>query len=187
MAVGAKLMNSQQELVIAGMGGQGIMLIGQLLAHATVTEGRNVVWFPSYGPETRGGTADCTVIMSSEEIGSPVTASPDTLIAMTQSALDRFGPSVRREGLIFVNTSLAQPPSDRKDCRIVEIAASDIANELGSAQVANMVMLGAYVQFAAPVALGSIKAALPEVLPERSHRFIPLNNQALDKGAALVA
>jgi len=179
-------MNKHQELIIAGMGGQGVMLIGQLLAHATVLEGRNVVWFPSYGPETRGGTADCTVIMSSDEIGSPVTASPDTLISMTQLALDRFGPTVRREGLIFVNTSLAETPTSRPDCRIVGVPASESANELGSAQVANMVMLGAYVKFSAPVALDSVKAALPEVLPERHHKFIPLNNAALDKGAALV-
>ena len=178
--------DKHQELIIAGMGGQGVMLIGQLLAHATVMEGRNVVWFPAYGPETRGGTAHCTVIISSEEIGSPVSSSPDALIALTQPLLDQFAPSVRREGTILVNTSLAQPPDYRDDCKIVEVPATDLAADLGSSKVANMVMLGAYVALARLVALDSVKAAMPEVLPKRHHQFIPLNSAALDRGAATI-
>ena len=180
-------MEKHQEVIVAGMGGQGVMVIGQLLAHATVLEDRNVVWFPAYGPETRGGTADCTVIMSSEEIGSPVSSSPDTLIAMNQLLLDKFAPSVKREGVILVNSSLAQRPDYRGDCKIVEIPANDIAAELGNSRAANMVMLGAYVQLVRPVKLESVKASMAEVLPERHHSFIPLNNAALDKGAELVA
>jgi|YNPNPStandDraft_1061719.scaffolds.fasta_scaffold00279_20 2-oxoglutarate ferredoxin oxidoreductase subunit gamma len=176
-----------QEVRIAGMGGQGVMVIGQLLAHATVLEGGNVVWFPAYGPETRGGTADCTVIMSSDEIGSPVSSSPDTLIALNQLLLDRFAPSVKREGVILVNSSLASPPDYRDDCKIAEIPANDVANELGSSKVANMVMLGAYVQLLKPVNMASIKSVMKEVLPERHHKFIPLNNAALDAGAKLVS
>jgi 2-oxoglutarate ferredoxin oxidoreductase subunit gamma len=179
--------NRHQEVIIAGMGGQGVMVIGQLLAHATLLEGRNVVWFPAYGPETRGGTADCTVIISSEEIGSPVSSSPDTLIALNQTMLDKFAPSVKREGIILVNTSLAQPPNYRDDCKIVEIPASDIAAELGNSKAANMVMLGAYVHLVRPVAMESIEAAMPEVLPKRHHSFIPLNKAALARGAALVS
>jgi 2-oxoglutarate ferredoxin oxidoreductase subunit gamma len=178
---------SHQEIRIAGMGGQGVMVIGRLLAHATVLEGRNVVWFPAYGPETRGGTADCTVIMSSEEIGSPVSSSPDTLIAMNQLLLDKFTPTVKREGVIFVNTSLAIPPTYRDDCKIMEIPANDLAVEVGDTRVANMIMLGAYVQLVKPVLLDSIKASMAETLPERNHKFIPLNNAALDKGASLIA
>ncbi len=179
--------NKHWEVRIAGMGGQGIMLTGQLLAYAGAQEGRNVVWFPAYGPETRGGTADCTVIISSEEIGSPVSSSPDTLIALNQLLLDRFAPSVKREGVILVNSSLAKSPDYRDDCKIVELPANDIAAELGSPLVANMVMLGAYVQLVKPVELDAIKASMEEVLPERNHKFIPLNIAALDKGAALVA
>ncbi|MHB9035924.1 MAG: 2-oxoacid:acceptor oxidoreductase family protein [Armatimonadota bacterium] len=175
-----------QEVRIAGMGGQGIMIIGQLLAHATVLEDRNVVWFPAYGPETRGGTADCTVIMSSDEIGSPVSSSPHTLIAMNQLLLDKFAPSVRREGLILVNTSLAKAPDYRDDCHIVEIAANDVAEELGSSKAANMVMLGAFVQLVKPVSLESIKECMTEVLPKRNQKFIPLNVAALEKGAEMV-
>jgi len=180
-------MNGHHEVIIAGMGGQGIMVIGQLLANATVMENRNVVWFPAYGPETRGGTADCTVIMSSEEIGSPVSSSPDALIAMNQMLLDKFAPMVKREGIILVNTSLAEPPRDRPDCKIVEIPANDIAEQLGSSRAANMVMLGAYVQLVRPVKMESIKASMKEVLPPRHHGLIPLNNAALDRGAALVS
>ncbi len=162
------------------------MVIGQLLAHATVLEEGNVVWFPSYGPETRGGIADCTVIMSSDEIGSPVTSSPDTLLALTQPLLDKFAPTVKREGVIILNTSLAEPPGYRSDCHILGVAATDIASELGDSRVANMVMLGAYVKLVGPVEMESLKASMEEVLPERHHKFIPLNNAALDRGAALV-
>ncbi len=180
-------MNQHQEVRIAGMGGQGVMVIGQLLAQAALIEGRNVVWFPAYGPETRGGTADCTVIMSSDEIGSPVSSSPDTLIALNQLMLDKFTPYVKREGVILVNSSLAKAPDYRSDCKIIEIPANDIASELGNSKAANMVMLGAYVQLAKPVTLDSIKKSMEEVLPERHHSFIPLNNAALEKGAKLVA
>lgn len=179
--------NKYHEVIIAGMGGQGVMVIGQLLAHATVLEGRNVVWFPAYGPETRGGTADCTVIMSSGEIGSPVSSSPDALIALNQLLLDKFAPTVKREGLILVNTSLAKPPENRPDCKIVGIPANDVANEIGNPKAANMVMLGAYVQLVKPVALDSIKACMPEVFPERYHHLIPSNCAALERGAELVA
>lgn len=162
------------------------MIIGQLLAHATVLEGSNVVWFPTYGPETRGGTAECTVIVSSEEIGSPVSSSPHALIALDQLLLDKFAPSVRREGLIMVNSSLAKAPDYRDDCQIVALPANDIAEELGSSKAANMVMLGAFVQIVKPVSLDSIIECMTEVLPPHNHRFIPLNKAALEKGAQLV-
>ncbi|MCE5322767.1 2-oxoacid:acceptor oxidoreductase family protein [bacterium] len=175
-----------QEVRIAGIGGQGIMLIGQLLAYATVLEDRNVVWFPSYGPETRGGSAECTVIMSTDEIGSPVSESPHTLIALTQDMVDKFAPTVRREGLIVVNTSLAKKPDYRDDCDIVGIDASNIAEELGSSMAANMVMLGAYVQLVKPVSMESINESMTQALPKRNHKFIPLNTAALEKGAQII-
>lgn len=175
-----------QEVIVAGMGGQGVLVVGQLLAHATMLEGRNVVWFPAYGPETRGGTANCTVIMSTEEIGSPVSSFPDTLIAMNQLMLDKFIDSVRYGGLIVVNTSLANIPTTRKDCKIIDVNATDAASELGNSKAANMVALGAYIKSAEPVSIDSIKASMKEVLPERNHSFIPLNNKALDKGYSLI-
>lgn len=180
-------MLKHQEVRIAGMGGQGIMVIGQLLAHATVLEGGNVVWFPSYGPETRGGSAECMVIISDEEIGSPLSSSPDTLIAMTQPLLDKFAGSVRAGGTIIVNTSLAKRPDYRDDCEIIEVPATELATELGNAKAANMVILGAYVQRLKPVALDSVKASMTMVIAEHNHRFIPVNNAALDKGAELIS
>lgn len=179
-------MIKHQEIKMAGMGGQGIMVIGQLLAHATVHEGGNVVWFPSYGPETRGGLAECTVIISSDEIGSPVTASPDALIALTQPLLDKYAPTVKPGGLILVNTSLVEAP-DRPDCKIVGLPANDIAAELGNTKAANMVMLGAYVALLGSVNLDSVKASLEEVIPEHNRRFIPINKEALDKGFAFIS
>lgn len=180
-------MLKHQEVRIAGMGGQGIMVIGQLLAHATVLEGGNVVWFPSYGPETRGGSAECTVIISGEEIGSPLSSAPDTLIAMTQPLLDKFAGTVRNGGTIIVNSSLAQRPDYRDDCEIIEVPATDMATELGNAKAANMVMLGAYVERLKPVKMESVKASMTAVIPEHNARFIPVNNAALDKGAEVVS
>lgn len=175
-----------QEVIMAGTGGQGVMIMGQLLAHAAVVEDKNVVWFPSYGPESRGGTADCTVIVSSEEIGSPVTACPDTLIAMGQMQLDKFVSKVKREGVIVVNSSLAQAPKDRDDCKIICVPANEIADELGNIKAANMVMLGAFVALVKPVKLESVFKALVNVLPPHRHDLIPLNEAALKCGAELV-
>lgn len=176
-----------QEIVLAGMGGQGVMVIGQLLAHAALIENLNVVWFPSYGAETRGGSAECTVIISDSEIGSPVSSSPDYLIALTQIMLDKFIASVKPNGTIFVNTSLAAVPESRPDCKIVEVPATDIAEQVGGMMAANMVILGAFTGLAKPVDLESIKKAMKEVLPERHHKFIPINSAALDRGQELTS
>jgi 2-oxoglutarate ferredoxin oxidoreductase subunit gamma len=175
-----------QEIVMAGTGGQGVMLIGKLLAQAAMMENKNVVWLPSYGPEARGGSANCSVIVSTDEIGSPLTIEPDTLIALNQESLDRFVNSVQHEGIIVVNTTLANRPEAREDCKIVEVAASKIANELGDLRVTNMVILGAYVQASKAVELDSIKAALAKIFPASRHNLLPLNEKAIDLGAASV-
>lgn len=175
-----------QEIIMAGTGGQGVMVMGQLLAHAAVVEDKNVVWFPSYGPETRGGSADCTVIVSTDPIGSPVTDAPDILVAMDQVPLNKFVNSVKHEGVIFVNTSLAKAPEDRTDCKVVCLAANDIASELGNLKIANMVVLGALVEILKPVSMESVVEALKKVLPTHRHDLIPLNEAALRRGAELV-
>jgi 2-oxoglutarate ferredoxin oxidoreductase subunit gamma len=172
-----------QETIIAGMGGQGVMVIGQLVAHAALIEDKNVVWFPAYGPETRGGTAQCTVIVSTDIIGSPIVTHPRTLVALNQLMLDKLVGSVKPEGVIITNSSLAARPDQRDDCLILEIAATDLAEELGSSRVANMVMVGAYAAAVGAVSIESIKASLEEVLPQRHHKLIPLNCAAIDKGA----
>lgn len=175
-----------QEIIICGTGGQGVMVIGQLIAHAAVVEDKNIVWFPSYGPETRGGTADCTVIVSSDEIGSPVTTTPDTLIAMSQNSLDKFLGMTKPGGIILVNSSLVEVPKDRDDCKIVALPVNDVADELGNVKVANMVMLGAYVELVNPVKLESVIQSLTQVLPPHRQNLIPINEQALRRGAALI-
>ena len=172
-----------EEVIMAGTGGQGIMIMGQLLAHAAMLEGRHIVWFPSYGPEARGGTADCTVMLSSEEIGSPISTSPNTLVGMHQKLFDKFQPTVKPGGRLVINSSLVDAQSLRKDCEALIIPANVIAEKIGSSRAANMIVLGAYAQSTGVVSLESLIASLSEVLPPHRHKFIPFNEQALRKGA----
>jgi 2-oxoglutarate ferredoxin oxidoreductase subunit gamma len=173
-----------EEVIIAGFGGQGIMVIGQLLTQAGMMEGKNVVWFPSYGPEMRGGTANCTVIISSEQIGSPISANPHSIIVLNRPSLERFEKIVRPGGNIIVNSSLIRIESTRaEDCHVVKVPGNEIAAELGNLRVTNMVMLGSYIAQAETVALESALDALKEVLPERHHNLIPINQDALKRGA----
>lgn len=174
-----------EEVIMAGTGGQGIMIMGQLLAHAAMLEGSQVVWFPSYGPEARGGTADCTVIISAEEIGSPISAHPDTLIGMHQFLFNRYQPNVKPGGLLVVNSSLIDVSTIRTDCDVLIVPANCVAEEIGSVRAANMVILGAYIALTGAVSMDSVLASLSEVLPAHRHKFIPLNEQALRKGAEL--
>lgn len=174
-----------EEIIMAGTGGQGIMIMGQLLAHAGMLEGRHVVWFPSYGPEARGGTADCTVIVSSEEIGSPISEHPDTLIGMHQFLFNKFQPNVKPGGRLVVNTSLIDTTSIRSDCEVLAVPANVIAEEIGNVRAANMIILGAYAAWTGAVSLDSLFASLPDVLPLHRHKLIPLNEQALRRGAEL--
>jgi 2-oxoglutarate ferredoxin oxidoreductase subunit gamma len=175
-----------EEVIMAGTGGQGIMIMGQILAHAAMTEGRHVVWFPSYGPEARGGTADCTVIVSTDEIGSPISAHPDTLVGMHQFLFDRYQPIVKHGGRLIVNTSLIDPATVRSDCNALMVPANVLAEEIGNVRAANMVMLGVYVAATGVVSVESVLASLPEVLPSHRRKLIPLNESALRKGAELV-
>jgi len=163
------------EIIIAGFGGQGILLMGRLIAHAGMLEGKNVAWMPSYGPEMRGGTANCTVIISSEEVASPVVPNPITLIAMNQASLDKFEPLVEREGIIILNKSLISRDVNRDDLEVVKVPANDIANELGNLRVANMVVLGSYIAKRRTVKMETIVRVLEEALGEKSEKMIALN------------
>lgn len=174
-----------EELIIAGFGGQGVMLMGQLLSYAGLHEAKNVSWMPSYGPEMRGGTANCSVVISTEIIGSPVVTEPTTLIVMNRPSLDRFEQAVRPGGLLIYNSSLIDRAPERTDIRIIAVPAVEMARELGSDRVANMCVLGAYLAATGVVALESVAECLKEVLPERRHDLIPLNVEALARGASL--
>jgi len=175
-----------ERIIISGFGGQGVMLIGRLLAYAGMIEGKKVAWMPSYGPEMRGGTANCTVIISSEEIASPVVPDPMSIIAMNKPSLDKFEPTVQKDGLILVNSSLVEQKVNRKDVSVVKVPANDIANELGNTRVANMIALGAYIKKSEVVKLETIFKALEKALTGPKQKLIDINKQALKQGAELV-
>ena len=141
---------------------------------------------PSYGPEMRGGTANCTVIISSNEIGSPVVSHPKILIAMNQPSLDKFEETVQKDGLIVVNSSLVEREANRNDVAVVRVPANDVANKLGNLKVANMVVLGVYVKKSGVVKLETIFKALEKTLTGPKQKLIDLNKQALKQGAELI-
>jgi len=175
-----------ERMIISGFGGQGIMLMGRLLAYAAMLEGKNVAWMPSYGPEMRGGTANCTVLISEEEIGSPIVSHPKTLIAMNQPSLDKFEPNVNEDGLIILNDSLIERKLSRNDVNVIRIPADDIADKLGNSRAANMVVLGAYVKKSGVVKMETIFKALEKALTGRNQKLMDINKKALKQGAELV-
>ena len=175
-----------ERIIISGFGGQGIMLMGRLLAYAGMIEGKKVAWMPSYGPEMRGGTANCTVLISSNEIGSPIVSHPKILIAMNQPSLDKFESNVSKDGLIILNDSLIKREVKRNDVNVIKIPADDIADKLGNSKAANMVVLGAYVEQSGIVKMDTIFKALEEVLTGRNKKLLELNKEALKQGAELL-
>lgn len=173
------------EIVCAGFGGQGVMLIGQLIAYAGMFDEKAVSWVPSYGPEMRGGTANCAVVVSDEPVGSPVVSEPDGLIAMNKPSLEKFLPAVKPGGVVVYNSSLITIDQTRDDLRILSAPANDLATELGNSKVANLVALGLFLQATKAVTVDGIEKALSKVLPPRRHKLIPLNLEALKKGMSL--
>jgi 2-oxoglutarate ferredoxin oxidoreductase subunit gamma len=175
-----------EKVVIAGFGGQGVMLMGRLLAYAGMLEGKNVAWMPSYGPEMRGGTANCTVIISTEEIASPVVSDPTSIIAMNKPSLDKFESTVQKNGVIVFNSSLIERKLNKDDVSVVKVPANDIANKLGSTKIANMVVLGAYVKKTGVVKLDTIFKALEKALVGPKQKLVEINKEALKQGAELI-
>ncbi|MGI6663862.1 MAG: 2-oxoacid:acceptor oxidoreductase family protein [Christensenellaceae bacterium] len=174
------------ELISAGFGGQGVLLLGQLIAYAGLDEGKNVSWLPSYGPEMRGGTANCSVVVSDEEVGSPVVVQPDCVVVMNRPSLEKFEHTIAPGGKLFINSSIIDVKAAREDIDVYYIPASEIANELGNARVANMVMLGALLAETAVVSPKTAIACLARSFGERRAHLIPVNEEALEKGAAAV-
>lgn len=174
------------EMILAGFGGQGVMLMGQLLAYAGMTEGKHVSWLPSYGPEMRGGTANCTVVVSDRPVGSPLITRPGIVVAMNLPSMDKFEDSIKPGGLLVYNSSLITRSPKRTDIEVVAVPASEIANELGNDRIANMVALGALLGKKPMVEMQSILTALRHALPPHRHHLLPLNEQALDRGRKLV-
>jgi len=173
-----------EELIIAGAGGQGIVLTGELLCLAVMEDDKNTTGYPSYGATMRGGKATYTVIVSSEEIGSPISEYPDSLLAMNKPSLSAFAKIVKPNGLIIVNKSLVDWTDGRKDVWIIEIRATEIAQELGDARMANLVMLGAYLGAKEIVSLEQVKEALKAFAVQKgwSETVTALNEKALEAG-----
>ncbi|QEK13147.1 2-oxoacid:ferredoxin oxidoreductase subunit gamma [Crassaminicella thermophila] len=175
-----------QEIICAGFGGQGVMSMGQLLTYAGMIEGKNVSWLPSYGPEMRGGTANCSVIVSDTPIGSPIVIDATSAIVMNLPSLLKFEKSLVKDGLLLINSSLIDQKTSRDDVKAYYVPANEIANELGNGKVANMVMLGAFLEITKVVEIDSILAALKKVFGPAKEHLLPLNKEALEKGAATV-
>ncbi|MGA2192314.1 MAG: 2-oxoacid:acceptor oxidoreductase family protein [Nitrospirota bacterium] len=175
------------DVLIAGFGGQGVLLAGKLLAWAGMIGGRHVTWFPSYGAEMRGGTANCTVIIADDEIGSPVVDSPGALVALNDASAVKFSGKVVRGGVIILNSSLVKTEIKKPGVKIYSLPASELAEGLGNAKVANMVMLGAYLRLTGSATVEDVARALDETLPARNKSLLPMNIAALQKGYSLVA
>jgi len=171
---------------MAGFGGQGVMSMGQLLAYSGMLEGKNVSWLPSYGPEMRGGTANCNVIVSDDEIGSPIVTEATAVIAMNLPSLDKFEHSVMPGGTLIINSSLIERKCSRTDIDVFYIPANEIADELGNNRVANMVMLGAYLKKTGIVKPESVIESLRKVLGPSKEHLIPVNEEALKRGSMCV-
>jgi 2-oxoglutarate ferredoxin oxidoreductase subunit gamma len=171
----------QSEIQFAGFGGQGIMLMGQILAQAAMNEGFEVVWIPSYGPEMRGGTAYCTVVISDRLIGSPIIRNPQHLVAMNRPSLEKFAPTVKPDGVIFVNSSIIPIESGRDDVDEVRVPIIEIAKELGNIKTANIIALSAFVTRSKVVQFESLKTAVKDKFALKE-KLIPLNMEAIEAG-----
>ncbi|MBX7042213.1 MAG: 2-oxoacid:acceptor oxidoreductase family protein [Ignavibacteria bacterium] len=174
-----------EELIIAGFGGQGVLTMGQILCYAGVIENKEVSWMPSYGPEMRGGTANCMVIVSDTPVSSPILTKFDTVIALNQPSLDKFESAVKPGGLLIFEASTILKPPTRTDIEVVPIEAAIEATKLNNTKVMNMIILGAFLKKKPILTLESVIEGLKKVLPERYHKLIPLNKEAVEKGMEL--
>jgi len=173
-----------EEVVIAGFGGQGIILAGKLLAQAAMKAGLEVTYMPSYGAEVRGGTANCTVIVSNESIACPLASQPSSVVAMNKASLNKFAPRLAPGGLLVFNSSLVDKvPRLDEGIEVIAVPADDVAIELGSPKSTNMVMLGAYLQKRGHLTPDQAAESLADVLAQRYHKTIGANTQALQRGA----
>ncbi|WP_138206892.1 2-oxoacid:acceptor oxidoreductase family protein [Haloimpatiens lingqiaonensis] len=169
-----------QEVIFAGFGGQGILSMGKFLAYAGMDANLNVSWLPSYGPEMRGGTANCSVILSKEPVGSPIVTEPSSVIVMNRPSLDKFEESMVKGGLLIMDSDLVNRDAERTDIEVIKIPAQSEAEKLGSKKIANMILLGALVKKTGIVSMEELLAALKA---HGKEKFYEVNKAALEKGA----
>ena len=172
-----------QGIRISGFGGQGVISAGVLLAQAGMMEGKEVSFFPSYGAEMRGGTANCSVVVASDEVSTPIVSTPDTAIVLNEPSLAKFEPMVKPGGLLIVNSSLVNSKASRKDITVLYVPCNKIAEELGNGKVMNMVALGAFAAATGAMSVDAIAKALPKVFKKLKPEVIELNIKALMRGA----
>lgn len=173
-----------QEIIMGGIGGQGIMVIGNLLSQAAFMENLNVTYLPIYGVEKRGGQADCTVVISNEEIGSPIVGYPQSCIIMSKPSLLKYAPRIKPQGFLLLNSSLIRPEEvPRNDLDILPLPVNELAQELGNDRLGNMIAIGAFVEKTKVVSLDTLIAALPRIFEERHHHLLAANTEAIRKGA----
>jgi len=176
-----------QEAIFSGFGGQGVLTMGMLLGYAGIIEDKEVTWMPSYGPEMRGGAANCITIVSDSYISSPIISKFDTVMALNQPSVDKFESAVKSGGImIYDSTNIIHPPT-RTDITIYGVPGSEEAVKLKNTKVLNLIMLGTFIKLNKTVKEETVYKALEKLLPERYHKLIPLNIQAFKNGMALVA
>jgi len=168
------------KMFFAGSGGQGILMMGQIVCSAALLEDKDSTFFPSYGPEMRGGTANCTVIISNKTISSPVIFESDCVVAMTAPSMIKFEPTLKPGGILFLNTSLIHQAPKRSDITIYEVPASELAKDLGNPRVANVIMLGAFARNTDIVAPKSIEQVLHDAFIAKGEKIVDLNLKALN-------
>jgi 2-oxoglutarate ferredoxin oxidoreductase subunit gamma len=174
---------ASQEIIFAGFGGQGILSMGKFLAYAGMDADMSVSWLPSYGPEMRGGTANCSVILTDDSVGSPIVTAPDSVVVMNRPSLDKFEKSIKPNGLLIMDSDLVNRSPERADIEVISIPAQTIAQEIGSKTIANMVLLGALV---AKTNIVSMETLLGSLKAHGKERFYEANKIALEKGASYV-
>jgi 2-oxoglutarate ferredoxin oxidoreductase subunit gamma len=174
----------QTEIIIAGFGGQGVLFAGQLLAYAAMDEGREVTWIPSYGPEMRGGTANCTVVIADEEIGSPMVEHPPLAVALNLPSFDKYEKELQKGGTLIVNKSMVDRTAQREDIHVVFVPCNEIAEEIGDKKMTNMVAIGALLTALPALSLGDVQKALEGHIPARHKELLSKNIEALKRGYA---
>jgi 2-oxoglutarate ferredoxin oxidoreductase subunit gamma len=172
----------QKEIIIAGFGGQGVLFGGQVVAYAAMDAGREVTWIPSYGPEMRGGTANCTVVIGDDEIGSPLVKNPPLAIALNLPSFDRYEELLAPGGTLIVNQSMVDRGPKREDINVILVPCNEIAEEIGNKKLMNMVAIGALLTVLPEITIKDVEKALEGHLPERHKRLLPMNFEALRKG-----
>lgn len=174
-----------QGIRISGFGGQGVISAGVLLAQAGMMDGKEVSFFPSYGAEMRGGTANCSVVIATDEVTTPIVSEPDTVIVLNEPSLAKFEPLVKKGGLLIINSSLVNSKATRKDIKVLYVPCNQVAKELGNAKIMNMVALGAFAAATGAVTPDAIARALPKVYKKLKPEVIELNAKALKRGAEI--